>query len=237
MRQALLVFAIAVLTTTVAATLAPAYNGSLGGQACSACPPVTPVTVAQACPTCPAPVPVAACPTCPTVAPAAVCPTCPAPVAACPTCPVPATACSTCPTGVWKWHSELAPVAGACTTATGNADFQLNKECTAVRYWVNVSCINCVQAAHIRMACAGEPAATAPIVATLYLGSPKDRAMSGRLARGNIEACDLTGPLAGQPLSALTAALSAGQAFVTVDSQQHPCGEIAGGVALSQAPC
>jgi hypothetical protein len=106
-----------------------------------------------------------------------------------------------------------------------------------VRYWVNVNCINCVQAAHIRMACAGEPTATAPIVATLYTGTPRDRIKSGRLTRGNIEACDLTGPLQGQPLSALLQALSSGQAFVTVDSQQSPCGEIAGGIALSQAPC
>ena len=209
MRQALLVFAIAVLTTTVAATLALAN-----------------------CPTCGAiaPSPVVSCPTCAAPAPVIV-------AQACPACPVPATACPSCPTGVYKWHSSLGAVQGACTTATGDATFQLNRECTAVRYWVNVNCANCITAAHVRMACAGEPTATAPIVATLYTGSPNQRPASGRLARGNIEACELTGPLAGQPLSALTAALSSGQAFVTVDSQQNPCGEIAGGIALSQAPC
>lgn len=220
MRRALLVFAIAVLTTTVAATL------SLASNACVTCPP--PVTVAQACPTCPVP------------APAAVCPTSPAPVAAaspCPTCPVPATTCPTRPTGVWRWEASLAPVAGACTTATGDASFQLNREGTALRYWVNVNCINCVSGAHIRMACAGEPAATAPVVATLYTGSPRDQFKSGRLTRGNIEACDLTGPLQGRPLSDLLQALSTGQAFVTVDTQQSPCGEIAGNVRLTQAPC
>lgn len=234
MRRALLVFAIAVLTTTVAATLTLAQ--------CNTCPPSsgwTGMSWGQAtCAACPAPV--AVCPTCPvTVAAAPPCPTpCPTPVAVSPTpCPAPATACPTRPTGAWKWHSDLAPVSGACTSAAGDADFQLNKECTALRYWVNVNCINCVTGAHIRMACAGEPAATAPIVATLYTGSPRERYKSGRLARGNIDACDLTGPLQGRSLNDLVQALSSGQAFVTVDSQQHPCGEIAGGIALSQAPC
>ena len=229
MRRALLVIASAVVVTAIAATLSFSqcttcgFPGTTTSQVCAACPPA-PVTVAQACPA-----PVAACP-----------PPCPAPVTvaqACPPpCPAPAAACP--PAGVWKWQANLTGgTVGVGTAASGYTDFQLNNEGTAVRYWLHVSCIDNVTAAHVRMLTAGGDPRNAPIVATLYGGPVRCGTANGRLMRGNIDACDLTGPLQGQPLTTLAYALSCGQAVVTVETQQCPSGEIAGGVATTQAPC
>ncbi len=126
---------------------------------------------------------------------------------------------------------------GVGTAANGYTDFQLNKEGTAVRYWLHVSCVDNVTAAHVRMAAAGSDPRSAPVVATLYGGPLRCGTSNGRLMRGNIDACDLTGPLQGQSIGALAYALSCGQAFVTVETQQCPSGEIAGGVVTTQAPC
>lgn len=225
MKEALLVIAIAMVTTAIVASASFSqcttcgFAGSSTGwnaAACAVCPSA-PVTVAQACPPpCPAPVTVAqACP-----------PPCPTPAAVCP------------PTGVWKWQANLtgAPL-GVGTAASGYTDFQLNKEGTAVRYWLHVNCVNNVTAAHVRMLSEGCDPKSAPIVATLFGGPVRCGTSSGRLMRGNIDACDLTGPLQGQPVSALTYALSCGRAVVTVETQQCPSGEIAGGVVTTQAPC
>jgi hypothetical protein len=145
---------------------------------------------------------------------------CPAP---CPTCP---------PLGEQKWTADLTSVSGvACPTASGNVDFQLNREGTAVRYWVHVRDIVNVNGAQIRLLQPGASAsdiATAPVVATLYSGGARSGCSTGRLSRGNITACDLTGPLAGQPLSALVVALTNCTAVVTVSTCQNPCAEIAG---------
>jgi hypothetical protein len=145
---------------------------------------------------------------------------CPAP---CPTCP---------PLGQQKWTANLTSVSGvACPTASGNVDFQLNKEGTAVRYWVHVNSISNVNGAQIRLIQPGASAsdiANAPVVATLYNGGARSGCSTGRLSRGNITACDLTGPLAGQPLSALVVALTNCSAVVTVSTCQNPGGEIAG---------
>jgi hypothetical protein len=144
---------------------------------------------------------------------------CPAP---CPTCP---------PLGEQKWTANLTSLPSvACPTATGRADFQLNSEGTAVRYWVYVDNASDVNGAQIRLVQPGASAsdvATAPVVATLYRGTTSG-CSSGRLSRGDITACDLTGPLAGQPLSALAIALTDCTAVVTVTTCQNPGGEIAG---------
>ncbi len=147
---------------------------------------------------------------------------CPAPVA-CPTCP---------PLGEQKWTANLTPLPGvACSGASGNVDFQLNREGTEIRYWVHVNNVNNVNGAQVRLLTPGmSPAdvANAPVVANLYNGPAREGCSTGRLSRGKISACDLTGPLAGQPLSALAIALTNCTAIVTVGTCQSPCGEIAG---------
>ncbi len=100
------------------------------------------------------------------------------------------------------------------TGAQGQAIFQLSEEGTALDYKLNVANIENVFAAHIHMAAKG---ASGPIVAWLYgpvpLGSGP---INGRIADGTITAEDLVGPLAGQPLSALVAAIDSGNAYVNV---------------------
>ncbi len=169
--------------------------------------------------------------------PPPACTTCAAPAPVCSTCPAPAPACNTCaPAPALKWSASLTNAqTGACTTANGNADFQLNREGNAVRYWLNVGCIQNVASAQVRLLGPDCNPATAQVVATLYNGPVRTVAANGRIARGNITACELTGPLTGQPVSMLVAALNNGTAFVTVDSQQcagGPClAQIAGRVA------
>ena len=131
-----------------------------------------------------------------------------------------------------KWSANLASVAGGCNCGAGDATFQL--ACDHVRYWVNVCDMSDVTHADIRLVTNGCDLAHAPVVATLFCGSGGCGCgggcgcWSGRLTRGDICCQDLQGPLAGQPINALVAALSNGTAVVTVGTCQNPCGEIAG---------
>lgn len=206
MRNTLLVLAIAAVMLAVFAVTSFA--------SCSSCGfPGTPTAAAPICTTCGQ------------VAAAAP---------ACTTCPAPAPVCNTCaPAPVQKWSAGLTNAqTGACTTASGTADFQLNREGCAVRYWLNVGCIENVAVAQVRLLGPDCNPATAQVVATLYNGPVRTVAANGRIARGNISAADLTGPLAGQPVSTLVAALNNGTAIVTVDSQQcagGPCAQVIAG--------
>jgi hypothetical protein len=162
---------------------------------------------------------------------------CAAPVATgcAPSC-VPAGHCSA--TGTQRWSADLLALPGAAVAQTacgcalpsaqGRADFQLTPQGDVLRYWLNVSNISCVNGAEIRLVAPGGDVATAPTVAYLYQGPVRSGEVSGRLSRGNISCADLTGPLQGQPLSALLEAMTNGRAVVVVDTTTHPQGEIAG---------
>jgi len=250
MRQAFLVIAVAVLMTMAVAAVASAScntcaigMGVCGNGACAA-----PAQTFPACaqPTC---APVAVAPTCAPVAVAPTCNTCAVAVAPpiCTTCAPapqvmgycaqPAGPCAPMP--AQKWHANLANVAAPCPTgASGGADFQLAGQGDVLRYWVNVNNIASVTSAEIRLVTAGCDLANAPVVATLFSGPGPSNCVSGRLSRGNLSPCDLKGPLQGQSLSALLIALTNGTAVVTVDTCQHPGGEIAGLAGCAgRAPC
>jgi hypothetical protein len=105
------------------------------------------------------------------------------------------------------------------TQAQGQAIFNLSKDGTSLDYKLIASNIDNVFMAHIHMAPAGS---NGPIVVWLApstapapgpLGSGRH---DGVLAEGTITATNLVGPLAGQPLSALLAALDGGNAYVNV---------------------
>ena len=72
------------------------------------------------------------------------------------------------------------------------------------------------------------------IVAWLYPSAPPQQLIPGRssgtLGEGTITAADLVGPLAGQRLSDLVAAIDAGNAYVNVHTSQFPSGEVRGQV-------
>ncbi|MCE7983783.1 MAG: CHRD domain-containing protein [Caldilinea sp. CFX5] len=105
------------------------------------------------------------------------------------------------------------------TDAEGEAEFKLVDNGTKIRFKLKVEEITNVWMAHIHLAPAG---INGPIVVWLYprAAPPPAQAIpgefDGELAEGYITATDLTGPLAGQPLSALIAAMSAGNTYVNV---------------------
>jgi hypothetical protein len=109
------------------------------------------------------------------------------------------------------------------THAVGNARFNLSTDGTQLDYRLNVSNIDNVIGAELRLAPAGSDG---PVVAVLYGPvAPGGGRKSGPLTEGQITSATLTGPLAGQPLSALIDAIEAGTIFVVVrtdDGQGAP---------------
>lgn len=115
------------------------------------------------------------------------------------------------------------------TRARGQAVFHLSADGTKLTYRLILANINNVLMAHIHM---GAADANGPIVVWLYPSSPPPQEIPGRfsgvLATGTITAADMMGPLAGQPLSALVAAMKAGGTYVQVHTTAHPAGEVRG---------
>ncbi|MEO8289635.1 MAG: CHRD domain-containing protein [Gaiellaceae bacterium] len=129
------------------------------------------------------------------------------------------------------------------TNARGNAVYMLNRDGTAIEYMLMVANIENVFMAHIHRG----PAGTAgPIVVWLYpstapgVQAPKGGGrINGVIAQGTITAADFTGPLAGQPLSALVDLLRNGGVYTNVHTDDgdlvlnegpgdFPAGEIRG---------
>jgi hypothetical protein len=120
----------------------------------------------------------------------------------------------------WSDHLNGAQEVPARDTAgQGQAIFHLSKDGTSIDYKVVASNIDNVFMAHIHT---NVPGQNGPIVVWLApstapvpgpLGSGRT---SGVLAQGTITAANLTGPLAGQPLSALVTLMRTGVAYVNV---------------------
>jgi len=134
--------------------------------------------------------------------------------------------------GRWNTHptgdNEVPPNG---SQAQAQANLKLSDDGTSLSFKLNVANIENVTQAHIHMAPAGS---NGGIVAWLYPSGPPLQLIPGRssgtLGEGTITAGDLTGPLAGQPLSALVAAIDAGNAYVNVHTSQFPGGEVRGQV-------
>ena len=99
----------------------------------------------------------------------------------------------------------------------GQAIFHLSKDGQSIDYKLIASNIENVFMAHIHSQVPGQ---NGPIVVWLYpstavapgpLGAGRT---DGVLVEGSFTAADLTGPLAGQPLSALVAAMDGGNAYL-----------------------
>jgi len=106
--------------------------------------------------------------------------------------------------------------------AQGQAMFWLNNDGTAIEYKLIAANIDNIAQAHIHNASAG---ANGPIVAWLYPDAPPAQLIvgpfNGVLAGGSIEASDLTGPLAGQPLSTLLAEMAAGRTYANIHTTDN----------------
>jgi len=114
----------------------------------------------------------------------------------------------------------VAPLAGnqevpaRDTLAHGLATFQLSADGSELSYILIASNIDNVVASHIHVGPAG---VNGPVVLFLF-GSvaPGGGRHDGVLATGTATAANLVGPLAGQPLSVLIAAMESGGAYVNV---------------------
>jgi hypothetical protein len=111
---------------------------------------------------------------------------------------------------------EEVPPAGVTieTPAQGQASLKLSSDGSELTCKVTVANIDNVVAAHIHI---GAPGVNGPVVAFLYgTVPPGGGPENGLLSDVTITSANLTGPLAGQPLSALIAEIEAGNAYVNV---------------------
>lgn len=100
------------------------------------------------------------------------------------------------------------------TNARGNATFDLSADGLTLTYKLIVANIDNVVATHIHIGPAG---VNGPVVLFLYGNvAPGGGTSNGILSQGTATAANLVGPLAGQPLSSLISAMSAGNAYVNV---------------------
>ncbi len=119
----------------------------------------------------------------------------------------------------------------------GAAIFQMSNDSSQICYQLWVAGISNATQAHIHMGAMGTEG---PVVAWLFPSAKAAQDSSslnttnmpgnftGLLARGNISASDLVGPMQGKNLTDLKTAIMAGQLYVNVHTTQNPNGEIRG---------
>jgi hypothetical protein len=111
------------------------------------------------------------------------------------------------------------------TSASGKAEFTLNKDGKGLTYKLTVKNIENVMAAHIHL---GKKGKEGPPVAGLFAGPKKEGKFSGILAEGVITDKDLIGSLMGKSLDELVKLITSGDTYVNVHTVGHPAGEIRG---------
>ena len=104
--------------------------------------------------------------------------------------------------------------------ATGMAEFTVMGD--NVEYTVNASNMQGVTAGHIHSGKQGE---NGPVVVTLFKNDSPTNEVS---ETGSITADKLEGPMAGKQLTDLATAMSNGETYVNVHTEQNPNGEIRG---------
>jgi CHRD domain len=104
--------------------------------------------------------------------------------------------------------------------ATGMAEFTVMGD--SVEYTVNASGMQGVTAGHIHSGKQGE---NGPVVVTLFKNDSPANEVS---ETGSITPDKLEGPMAGKQLTDLASAMSNGDTYVNVHTEQNPDGEIRG---------
>ena len=114
------------------------------------------------------------------------------------------------------------------SAAHGRATFRLSKSGKSLLYTISVTGIEDPTMAHIHLAAAGKDG---PPIVPLYPTKAHPMKMgkvSGLLARGDITAAHLVGPMKGKTLADLLGQIRAGDTYVNVHSKAHPGGELRG---------
>jgi hypothetical protein len=125
--------------------------------------------------------------------------------------------------------NEVPPVTSA---GSGIANFQLLAvgHQQIISYQLNLENMTGVTGAHVHSGKQGE---NGPVVADLFnpsMGGPPTGAINGQLRKGSLTSSDLTGPLAGQQISALVNMIRSGGAYVNVTTQNQN-GEVRGQIS------
>jgi hypothetical protein len=100
-----------------------------------------------------------------------------------------------------------------------------------IRYEVNVTDMDKVNAAHIHLAEAGK---NGPVVLTLFMGGPTEQ-VNGTVGEANVTASNLEGPMKGKDVTDLVTAIKNGTTYVNVHTTDFPDGEIRGQLKDSKA--
>jgi hypothetical protein len=100
-----------------------------------------------------------------------------------------------------------------------------------IRFEVNVTDMDKVNAAHIHLAEAGK---NGPVVLTLFMGGPTAQ-VNGTIGEANVTASNLEGPMKGKDVTDLVTAMKNGTTYVNVHTTDFPNGEIRGQLKDSKA--
>jgi len=119
-------------------------------------------------------------------------------------------------------NEEVPPVQ---TKARGKAKFQLTDEGDKLTYTLIISSIKDVIGCYVYK---GKKGKNGPPVINLFTEPRKEDVAGTLLAGGKVEPYLLIGPLKGKPVKALIQLMQAGQAYVNIQTKNHPEGEIRG---------
>ncbi|MEM6574346.1 MAG: spondin domain-containing protein [Pseudomonadota bacterium] len=131
---------------------------------------------------------------------------------------------------VLSGDQEVPPVA---TNSSGDALLEVSDDGMSLTYDIQLRSgsngpLSQVTMAHLHLAPAGE---NGPVVVNLLPGIDTSRLVPIRELVGELEAADLVGPLAGQPLTALLDAMDAGDVYINIHTRRNPAGEIRGQIS------
>ena len=111
------------------------------------------------------------------------------------------------------------------TPAHGSVQYHVANDGLSVSFKLHVTDISNVVAGHIHLAPEG---VNGPVVVPLVSTSACTTLPNGIMCSGTFTAANLTGPLAGHPLSDLLTAMENGDTYTNVHTTQFPGGEVRG---------
>lgn len=133
-------------------------------------------------------------------------------------------------TQTMSYATELQPVEGVTTTATGSSTVEFEGD--SATYSVTVQDLSGINSAHIHIAeeAGGQGPPAVWLFPSVDAREPQQQegVTSGELSSGTFEASDFVGPLEGMTMDDLIAAIDDGRAYVNVHTAENPDGEITG---------